>query len=206
MSKKATLLLRLGTALITIGLALLLVSAIPSYGSTGSSSGGWGITLHQHSFFTNQGYLRLTPQQELNLNYTTNQTLSIYILNVEWYDFLSNKLNVTNFWDSSNLTESVLQTYLDSHPEVILTQTTSGTSIFTYTPDDFVDATVVFLNKADSNATLQYNYQINSVYAPKDRLQQLALVTMPLGAIFIIPGIFNFYRNRKLQKKLGTVG
>jgi len=137
MKRWTTVLGRVGTVLIAISLALLLVSLIPQIqmsrreGSGPLSPGGIRIVF-------NQQYLN--PQQEVQVAVTVEGTLTVYLLemNVE-FQFVNGtfdyRFNVTD-----------LQELLQEHPDRAIweREVENGDYEWSYIPTRVINATIVF--------------------------------------------------------------
>ena len=113
MKRWPVILCRGGTVLLAVGLALLLVSLIPSAQlNVQGSSGVIGSASWQTYYLCT-----FTPQQTLDITITTNGTLEAYLLET-WpstiYEWISNHTGVT---DLSNVT--YFDQFLTANPALI---------------------------------------------------------------------------------------
>ena len=192
MKRWTTVLGRVGTVLIAISLALLLVSLIPqiqmsrSEGSGPLSPGGIRVVF-------NQQYLN--PQQEVQVAVTVEGTLNIYFLEIT----LELEFTTTaGFGYGFNSTD--LQEVLQEHPEQIIWEheVENGDYERSYTPTRVMNATVVVYNPPNSeSAYLEYNVALQSSVAPGDKVRTIAYCAAPIGIVLAIPWFLNSWKQRK---------
>jgi len=191
MKRWTTVLGRVGTVLIAISLALLLVSLIPQIqmsrreGSGPLSPGGIRIVF-------NQQYLN--PQQEVQVAVTVEGTLTVYLLemNVE-FQFVNGtfdyRFNVTD-----------LQELLQEHPDRVIweREVENGDYEWSYIPTRVMNATIVFYNPSDSEtAYVEYDVALKSSLAPRDKVRTIAYFAAPTGIILATPWFLNVWKQRK---------
>ena len=185
-----TVLGRVGTVLIAISLALLLVSFIPQL-QLSTPKGGVPISPEHFSIVFTPG--SLTPQQEVQLAVTVEGTLTVYLLeiNVE-FQFVNGTFDY-NF----NLTD--LQELLTEHPDQIIWEHEVENSYYerNYTPTRVTNATVVVYNPSSETAYLEYDVALKSSLAPGDKVRTIAYFAAPIGLILAIPWFLNVWKQRK---------
>jgi len=191
MKRWTTVLGRVGTVLIAISLALLLVSLIPQIqmsrreGSGPLSPGGIRIVF-------NQQYLN--PQQEVQVAVTVEGTLTVYLLemNVE-FQFVN-----ATFDYRFNVTD--LQELLQEHPDRAIweREVENGDYEWSYIPTRVINATIVFYNPSDSEtAYVEYDVALKSSLAPGDKVRTIAYFAAPIGVIMALPWFVNMWKQRK---------
>ena len=191
MKRWTTILGRVGTVLIAISLALLLVSLIPQL-PLSTTRGSTHLSPEQFSIVFTPG--SLTPQQELQLAVTVEGTLTVYLLEISVeFQFV----NGTFDYDF-NLTD--LQKLLAEHPDQIIWEHEVENSYYkrNYTPTRVTNATVVFYNPPSSEtAYVEYDVALKSSLAPGDKVRNIAYWTTPIGIILAIPWLANIWKQRK---------
>jgi hypothetical protein len=192
MKRWTTVLGRVGTVLIAISLALLLVSFIPSiqmHTSEGSGSlgpGGINILLNAQSF---------NPQQEIEVAVTVEGTVTVYLLEINL------ELNFrpdAGFGYNFNSTD--LQEFLEEHPDQVIWkhEVENGDYKRSYTPTRVMNASLIAYNQPDSEiAYLEYNVALQSGLAPKDKVRNIAYWAAPIGIILALPWLLNMWKQRK---------
>jgi len=190
MKRWTTVLGRVGTVLIAISLALLLVSLIPQL-QLSTSKGSMPISPEHFSIVFTPG--SLTPQQEVQLAVTVEGTLTVYLLeiNVE-FQFVNG-----TFGYNFNLTD--LQELLTEHPDQIIWEREVENSYYkrNYTPTRVTNATVVVYNPSSETAYLEYDVALKSSLAPGDKVRNIAYFAAPTGIILAIPWLLNVWKQRK---------
>jgi hypothetical protein len=202
--KRLTVLLgRSGTTVLALGLALFLVSLIPST-PTGSYSGH--VSANGKAWQTLDGDTILTPQQTLHVTVTTNGTLNVYILEVtvqtiyEWIlEHHSESI------DPSNIT--YFDEYLDSNPGLIAWQgqTQDGNIDAEYVPTKIVNATSAVSNHSPDAASTDYTWSLLRNVAPFSRVRILSEITIPTGVVLTLPWLSDLLRAKKKTKRLTTL-
>lgn len=196
--KWVTLIGRLGMAILMTGLALGLVSLIPSVQMTTFSSGGTFVQPEKYdSFYEGQ----LTPQSGVKISIDSNSSVDIYLLSMDMRDFQ----NWTVTWVMQrfpNLTElelmpwslnmTVLNAFLESHSDTVLWKSESATTISKeFYPNTDTNATGIIANP--SLNLVPYTYEIVQVtsLAPKAKVVLLAEALIPVGVVLAIPWAYS---------------
>jgi hypothetical protein len=179
---------RLGTVLIAISLALLLVSVIPQINlvtSTGS------MPVNPEQVYTTS-YRTLTPQQGLRVNVTVEGTVNVYLLEVGTEE---PSLGVSMLF--ANATE--LQKFLDTNPNLVVWENKVENGSFNqeFTPTKVMNATLVFYNPTSEKTTVDYNVELTSSVAPGEKVRNIAYWAAPIGIILAIPWILDLHKQRK---------
>ena len=191
MKRWTTVLGRVGTVLIAISLALLLVSLIPQL-QLGTTEGSMPISPEQVQIAFNSQ--NLNPQQEVQVAVTVEGTLKVYLLEV------SVELQFVNgtFGYDFNLID--LQELLSDHPDQIIWEDQVENENYerNYFPTRVMNATVVFYNPSSSEtAIIEYDIALESSLAPGDKVQTIAYFAAPIGIILAIPWLLNVWKQRK---------
>jgi len=194
--KRSTILLgRGGTILLSIGLALLLVSLIPSAQISLSMSTG---ELLPRGTWRAQGEGVLTPQQSLRITVTTDHTLNVKVLDeseitiITWiYEHHLPPLEYPN-----NIT--YLTEFLAQKPEIIRWETDvqNGLAEYEYVPTKITNATIVFSNPSSEDVHFDSQVIRTSMVAPRGKVQTLALWATPIGFVLALPWLIVQYRTR----------
>ncbi|XHH08196.1 MAG: hypothetical protein ACFCUE_11565 [Candidatus Bathyarchaeia archaeon] len=191
---------RIGTILIAVSLALLVVSLIPPaqlnsftgsdkvapqmFRQLGPGNPFINVT-NSNVTFNILFFSTLTPQQELNLPLKCNGTIDVYVLKVNLETFLANfqKNDVDAF-----------TAFLVENPELVGWQGQIREGTVKYVPTEIINATVVFGNPSLDTIHIDYNGSILSLVASSDKVQTSAMYVFPLGVLFSLP-LLNKFRN-----------
>jgi hypothetical protein len=189
MKRWTTLSGRGGTVLITISLALFLVSLIPQT-QLGTSGGRMHVPREQ--VYIPEVVSTLTPQQGLQVTVTVEGTLDIYLLEVSIQELYEGSFNV-----SFNVTD--LQELLETNPDLVIWhyEANNGNYDRHYVPTKVTNATLVFSNPSSDDVTVDFEIAITSGIAPGDKVRNIALWTTPIGFILAIPWLANLWKQRK---------
>ncbi len=200
MNRWLTLTSRIGTVLVAIGLALLLISLIPS-GRSGTNTNGFTIEskTFQPSFFT-----VLTPQQSETLTVSSSIAVDVYLLEVTYsapYDWISQ--HTTNKGLNNNVT--YLQWYLGNVSQIIAYSQKATLSFnYQYIPTKITNVTLVISNPTSSQAFVQSSQSISNQVAPASKVATLADWSIPVGLVLAVPWFRDLYQRRVRSSKTGT--
>jgi hypothetical protein len=196
------LLTRTGTVLVAAGLALLLVSLIPPASTTSFSSADQVPSETFRSLGSTAGpfvnpnftsYSRfsavLTPQQELKIDFSNNDTVDVYLL----------KINMEIFLNTMGNQHSVasLETFLQSNPDAIGWQGEILDGTLDYIPTQIINVTLLFSNPSANTVSVTYDGSVFSLIAPTVKVQTLGLFAIPIGVVLTLPGLQSFIKSRK---------
>jgi hypothetical protein len=195
-----TLLLgRIGTTVIVIGLALLLVSFIPHMEIEGTSfmspypsiSKTWG-TLYEGI---------LTELQTLRLALTVNGTLDVYVLEVSSQE-ITQWINRTYSWSMVN-NATGLDEFLNSHPASVVRhgEIHSGTISYEYAPTKITNVTLDVSNHTPDTVIANYTWTLFGNVAPVSKVQTLSAFAIPIGFVFTLPWLSNLLKAKKRRKR-----
>jgi hypothetical protein len=192
MKRWATILGRVGTVLIAISLALLLVSLIPKIQM--SSSKGSGPLSHGgiRSLFNQPN---LNPQQELDITVTVEGTITVYLLELNvGLEFSPDIGFVENF------NETDLRQILQENRDLIIWEheVENGDYKRSYSPTRVMNASVIVYNPSDSeSAYVEHSVSLQSRLAPGEKVRTIAYFATPIGVILALPWFVNVWKERK---------
>jgi hypothetical protein len=195
-----------GTVLITIGLALLLVSRMPS-----DSLASAFLCTHVPPKISQRANLQfysaspgpsqpsyeilLTPQQGLRILIWTNSTIDVYILEISsqiFYQWVG--------YDILNVTD--LEEFLEANPSVIgwSGEVHSGYIEHEYVPNKVTNATLVISNPSSEIAHVDVDITQTSRLA-RIKTRNLGQWTTPIGFVLSLPWLTQLWK-RKTRRKL----
>lgn len=187
-----------GTVLIAIGLALLLVSLIPSAQLGSFTVSGWVI--YPKRFETSfEGVL--TPQQGLRVTITANDTLTVYILEVrastlyEWINEHHPEKEMTFDFNVTNLEE-----FLEENPNKIGWQEEMQEGEIEYVPTKVTNATLVFSNPSSNYIRVDYEGSMISLVAPETKVRNLAQWAIPIGFVLALPWLTQLWKEKTTRR------
>jgi hypothetical protein len=184
---------RLGTVLIAVSLALLLVSLIPQINLM--TMGGSMSVSPERIQATNSRVLN--PQQGVQIKVTVEGTINLYLLEVGSGQIFPGTGEGMVF---ANATE--LQEFLDSNQNLIIREYNLEDETFesSYTPTKVMNATIVFYNPSvDERARVDYELSLVSSVAPGEKVRNIAYWAAPIGIILAIPWILDLRKQRKQE-------
>jgi hypothetical protein len=205
MSRRTTILGRGGTVLIAISLALLLVSLIPP------------ITLREPVVDTTdvapdtftplslipipiEAYFdcQLTPQQELQMDFTASGTVTVYVLEVDTRTLL-NWISEQQQKPARDFNLTRLEEFLGVYPDSIgwSSEIHNEEIEHTYVPKKVTNATIILANPSSDTVIVLHQVTTANTLAPGDKVLNTALWTAPIGIILAIPWILNRWKQRK---------
>lgn len=205
MKRWMNILMRGGTVLIFISLALFIVSLLPpqrlGYGS--------GITEVPAETFSplntmppamapfRSYYERtVTPQHGMELEISSNGTITAYILEVDTMTLFNQSEQQMHVPD---LNTTALDEFLDAHPDAIGWQHEVGNEPveYTYIPTKITNMTVIYSNPSSANVTVVHYYELNSSLAPSDKVLNVAFYATSIGIVLMVPWFLDFWSRRK---------
>jgi len=180
-----------GTVLVSIGLALLLVSFIPSAQLATQS----GKTAVPPNWVQDVNEQILTPQQGLQITVTANGTLDVYILEVS-----SQVLHQGVDDDFLNVTD--LEKFLKTNPSLIgwHNEVSNGIIEHEYVPTKVTNATLVFSNPSSEYVPVDFEFSLTSRIAPGDKVRNLAQWAIPIGFVLALPWLTQMWKRRIKRK------
>lgn len=186
MSRWVLVLFRLGTILISISLALFLVSLIPASQSSQSTNTSVVSPLTWQSYYSSI----LSPQLGVHINVTGSGAFKVYILEIAGNEIYDWAIQHYQGFDYSNIT--LLDEFLNAHPDVIARQDQNQNRGIEY---DFIPATVTnvtwfIANPTAESITLEFVWNMVRPFGPSSIifLSEVACVT---GVLLILPRLRN---------------
>jgi hypothetical protein len=184
-----------GTVLLAVGLALLLVSFIPSVQSN---------TQEQLQVINNASWQTyyidtITPQQTLDITITTNGTIDAYLLET-WpstaYDWISE--HNPGLTDFPNVT--YFDQFIEANPTLIAwkSEIHGGTVSYEYVPTAVVNVTLAVSNHGSDSVNVDFQDSLRSGIAPTAKVRLLSEFAIPIGFVFTLPWL-NELRAKKKQ-------
>lgn len=189
-----------GTILLSIALALLLVSLIPA---SQTSIVAQSLTLGGEMWRDLHESIQ-TPQQSLYFSVEANGTLNAYLLEVNsQYIYGWIHEHHPDLLDPWNVT--YLQEFLDANPRVIARQDEvhNGQMARTYVPTKITDATLVLSNPGSDSVSVECTVSMTALVAPRNKVQTLAFWTFPIGFVLALPWGISFLRTK--TKRFATL-
>jgi len=202
---------RVGTVLLAVGLALLLVSLIPSGQIGGSTMTGesvgaaswWGDDLQ---FLTTQP--TLTPEQTLHITVNTAGTVNVTLVDttveaiMTWIGNIQPP--VTALFNVSYFDQ-----FVKSNPTLIVWQrelNNNATIDYDYVPTDVVsidqiNMSLIASNYGSNSVIVQYFGSVESGVAPTMKARTLSEFAIPIGAALTIPWLNELARTRRKLRR-----
>jgi hypothetical protein len=202
-----TLIGRLGMVTLITGLAVGLVSIIPSAQITSGSSGLQPLPPRQYNFLYLFGQLsHLTPQSGIGISVGSDSNVAVYLLGIGMDDFTNwtatwvlqqfPNTTIDDLWQTS-LNITVLDAVLESHSSAILRKTELAKNIsIEYYPDAPINATAIVANPSPDWVQYTFDLRVLLSIAPKTKVILLTEVLIPAGAVLAAPWVY-FTRTRK---------
>lgn len=195
-----------GTVLLAVGLALFLVSLIPSaqLGSSMNVTGPvnaaswWGYDLRDLA-----QQPTLTPQQTLHITVNTTGAVNVTLIDTT-VQAIYNWMNDTyaNMTDWSSIT--YFEGFVKSNPTLIVWQreVDNGTIDYDYVPIevvniDQVNMSMVVSNYGSNPVVVQYAGSVKSSVAPTAEVLTLSEFAIPIGAALTLPWLNELARARR---------
>lgn len=198
MKRSMILLGRGGTILLSIGLALLLVSLIPSAQIGITKSTG---ELLSRGTWRPYGEGVLTPQQSLRITVTTEGTLNVKLLEESEITIMMwiNEHYPPPFDNRNNIT--CLTEFLAQKPEIIRWERDvhNGGAEYEYVPAKITNATIVFSNPSSEDVHFDWQTIQTAMVAPRGKVRTLALWATPIGFVLALPWLIVRYRTRTMR-------
>jgi hypothetical protein len=191
---------RVGTVLMAVGLALLLISLIPTREETYEP---YEQTLDASQFSFSPFQLILNPQRGIRVTVEVDNKLKVYILQTD-YDNVSR-------WIYDNLPEpkkhsrtqeiSMLEGFLGNHSNIISYQrNVTGEVEFEYIPTKVEQAMLVFANYGNTTVTCEHQIRIISLVAPTQKIRMTAEITIPTSLVLGAPWFVSLWKGSRRQR------
>jgi hypothetical protein len=195
-----------------VGLALLLVSLIPSGQLGSSTSGGQFVTATGIGWwdFELRGLSAqptLTPQQTLHITLNITGAVNVTLIDTTLQAILNwiNNIhgNMSDWWNITYFDE-----FVKSNPTMIVWQreVDNGTLDYDYVPTDVVSVdqlnmSLVVSNDGSNPAGVQYTGSVESGVAPTVKVRTLSEFAIPIGVALTLPWLNELARaRRKFQR------
>ena len=195
-----------GTVLIAVGLALLLVSQIPSatmsnfmgsyfvapdtFEPLGVNSGPFAdmnITFYPQFFST------LTPQQELKVELNSSDSIQVFLLKISMMDLMDN-------FSGTEHTVKLFEEFLQDNPDVIGWQGEILEGVVDYIPTEVINVTMIFSNPSSNNILIDYSGSILSLLAPTEKVRTLAIWAIPIGFVLALPWLLDLRKSKGIVR------
>jgi hypothetical protein len=203
MNRWLALISRIGTTLTAIGLALLLISLIPSSSSGTSSDTGTQI---QAGTFSTPFEDIMSPQESVTLTVTSDRSIDIYLVEVSssfLYQWINSHYGNTGKYAYNNVT--YLKSFLGNFTQSIAYSQKATLSFnYQYTPTKITNASLILSNPSSFAATLQVSYKVSQQVAPASKVATLADWTIPIGLVMAIPWFTDLYQRRVRKPTTGS--
>lgn len=208
-----TLMGRAGTILVTAGLALVLLSAIPPRAIEYCDFSGTTV-LQMETFSVESQFLLsvgLDPQRGVYVNAQGNRSFTAYLLNMgekQVFEWITGKYSGTQP-TSQIFSLSILQELLTSNRNWLELQEDSanGQVEFQYAPTKRENATLIFSNPSTESVRVRYNGKLLNFIVLSERALNPAKFAVPIGVLLTLPWLHSTWRQRKIkpeQEKLKT--
>lgn len=193
MNRWLALVSRIGTTLTAVGLALLLISLIPS-SSSGSSS--QNVTQIQGSTFSEEFGQTMSPQESVTLTVTSDMSIDVYLVEVSGsflYQWITS--HAGGKYSYNNVT--YLKWFLGNFTQfIVYSQKATLSFNYQYAPTKITNATLIVSNPSSSAANIQTNWKVSQQVAPTSKVATLADWSIPLGLVLAIPWFIDLYQRR----------
>lgn len=183
MTRTIDALFRVGTVLISISLALLLVSQIPSSQSTPSTN----INIAYPQTWGDYYDGLLSPQFGMHVSVYGNATYRIYVLQVQSNEIINWIFGNNKSADLFNVT--VFNQYLNAHPTEVARQDekqNGGTIEYDYIPTEVTNATFVITNPGSQYLQITFTWNNVRPFGPTS-ITLLAGITIVAGLVLVTP-------------------
>ncbi len=187
---------RIGTALVAIGLALLLISLIPSGNSANSQQSN--ISLQPSTYYQMFQQDFVTPQESVTLTVTSDNSIDVYLLEVSSWtlsNWIAMHYTTKYFYPNNNVT--YLKSFLGNFSQTVA-YSQKGTVSFShqYIPTKITNVTVIVSNPTSSMANVQTTAMISQQVAPASKVATLADWSIPIGLVLAIPWFVDLYKTK----------
>jgi hypothetical protein len=184
MNRGTILLGRGGTVLLSIGLALLLVSFLPS-AQLGTVGGSGRVP---PDFFFDLFERVLTPQQGLEVTINASSTLHVYILEVSTQTIRD---GIPGVWNVTNL-----DAFLTGNPDSIGRQQELRDGTIAYIPTKVTNATLLFSNPSAEAVDYDFEVSLQAIVAPGMKVRNQAQWIIPIGFVLALPWIAQLWKGK----------
>jgi len=198
-NRLVTLIGRIGTVLMAVGLALVLVSLIPTGQETYGSS--YSQVLAASHFSLAEQFISLSSQRGIHVKIQTDNELRIYVYanhSMSIMSWISEHLPDPNNYSQQDET-FMLDAFLGNHTQLVESErNVVGIVEFDYIPSRLIDdVTLIFANYGGSSTEYQHWISIIRTVGPGQKLQTIAEVVMPLGLVLAAPWVISATRRKR---------
>jgi hypothetical protein len=199
--KRLTVLVgRVGTVLMAVGLALLLISLIPTREETYEP---YDHTLQTSQFSYSPFQLTLNPQRGIRVRVEADSELKVYILQTN-FEYMSNWLsnnapagNYSRMWETS-----MLEAFLGNHSNMISYQrNVTGEVEFEYIPTKVEQAMLIFANYGNTAVACEHQISVVNLVAPSRKMFMTAEIIIPVGLVLSAPWFIYLWKEKQKQQK-----
>jgi hypothetical protein len=211
---------RTGSTLLVVGLALALLSLVPTAPGMFNAMGGGNVRPENYFVLPSTrvgspqigARITLTVDTSSSLCFIYNCTSSVqlYLLTTDAFELMNwaetwarehfPDLNETQIW-SQMYNVSVLHEFLQAHPGALLhNETVNGEHSVDYFPSKVTNVTIVISNPSLLWADSEIRLVEIATLVPRERVVMPALVLLASGAILILPSVVTkkFLAGRKM--------
>jgi hypothetical protein len=194
---------RAGTILIAGGIALFMLSLIPPRADANTDFGETSV-LQPRTFSIESSFFlsfTLNPQHGLYISAQANQSVIVYLLNVDKeyvYQWSVNHFS-QNQSSYSTVNMSVLEGFLRDNPNSLAWQgrTLDEKVEFQYSPTRLMNVTLIFLNPNTEIAKVRYIGRLLIFMVPSERVLNPAKFAIPIGIALTLPQLTLWKRKNK---------
>jgi len=188
---------RVGTVLMAVGLALLLIGLIPTREETYEP---YEQTMEASQFSFSPFQLILNPQRGIRVTVEADNELKVYILQTDYgnvsqwiYDNLPDPKNHSRIQEIS-----MLEAFLGNHSNIIsYERSVTGEVEFEYTPTKVEQAMIVFANYGNTTVTCEHQVHMISLVAPSKKILMTAEITIPIGLVLSAPWFVSLWKEKR---------
>jgi hypothetical protein len=194
-SRWITVLGRTGSVLLVVGLALAILSLIPTAPAGFNAMGGFDLMPRKYHVFP---YTRVySPQIGARITVTSNNSVQLFLLAThalelsEWAESWIREeypdLDETQIW-SEMYNVSVLHEFLQAHPgALLLNETVNGEYSLDYFPSKVTNATIVISNPSLMWADGDIYLKEIATLVPRERVVMPAEMLIASGVVLALP-------------------
>jgi hypothetical protein len=187
-----TLIGRIGTVLLMVGVALILVSFIPP--ATGGSRSLRIGPIPPETYWIEHSST-YTPQRGLRISVESNNSVYVYLLSVSQFQIE----NLTRTWLRETFPDleeaqifwrnvTVLEAVLQGRSEIVLWKSASAEELsYDFFPSTVLNITAIVANPSSSLAQVTVEITDITTLAPRERVIVPAQWLIPIGVVLAVP-------------------
>jgi hypothetical protein len=205
--RRSTLMGRTGTILIAAGIALLMLSLIPPRADANTDFGESSV-LQPRTFSIESSFFlssTLNPQHGLYISAQANQSVIVYLLNVD-KEFVSQW--IANHFSQNQSSDSTvdmlaLEGFLSDNPNSLAWEgrTLDEKVEFQYSPTKLMKVALIFSNPNLESAKVRYSGRLLIFMVPSERALNAAKFATPLGVVFTFSSPILTWKRKKSPTK-----